>query len=113
MVDKKELNIVQDEYEVVRLLSEGIEVDRFEYGDSMTPIALNGQYCHLIPCEAKDVEQGDAVFCEIGNGIFLTHMVWAKNKATNQCLIGSTSGHLNGWTDKIYAKAIPIDLFED
>lgn len=111
-MEKKDLNIVQDEYEVVKLLEKGIEVDRFEYGDSMMPIAMNGQYCHLIPCKAKDVEVGDAVFCQMENGSFLTHLVWLKNKATNQCLIGSTSGYLNGWTDKIYAKAIPIDFFE-
>lgn len=105
---KTEINgiqIVQDIEDVVKELSNGNQVVRFEFGDSMKPIFNSGEYAVLTPInDVSEIEIGDAVFCKV-NEHWMTHMVWIKNKDTNQCLIGSTSGDLYGWTDIILAKA--------
>ncbi len=99
------LEIVQDIDDVVYNIENGIPVVRFEYGDSMKPIFVSGEYAVLTPIKSIDeIKVGDAVFCKLGN-YYMTHMVWIKNEATNQFLIGSSSGRMYGWTDVILAKA--------
>lgn len=102
--------VVQDVEEVLENLKNKKVVARFEYGDSMSPILVNGEYAILVPIDAiSDVNIGDAVFCEV-NGCYLTHMVWMKSNG--YCLIGSSHGEINGWTDKVYAIAEKTNIIE-
>ena len=105
------LRVINNTDEMVKILSEGETIAHFEWGTSMHPIFPNGGYCRLTP--TKEIpNSGDAVFCCV-DGVWMTHMVWVANKASGQCLIGSTSGSLYGWTDKILAVATPMPYIEE
>lgn len=104
------LRVIQNLEEVIETLKEGETIARFEFGDSMMPIFESGQYARLT--RLKELPQiGDAVFCCV-NGYWMTHMVWMCNRASGQCLIGSTSGEIYGWTDEILALATPMPYKE-
>lgn len=49
-----------------------------------------------------NIQDEDAVFCKV-DGYYLTHLVWLKSNG--YCLIGSSHGGLNGWTNEVYAIA--------
>ena len=100
------LKVVQDIDEVVKTLQNGEAVARFEYGDSMQPILVNGQYARLTPTKTLP-KIGDAVFCKV-NGYWMTHMVWNVNEASKYCLIGSSDGDMYGWTNEVLAIATPM-----
>lgn len=94
---------IQDEDEVIEHLKNGVAVSRYEYGDSMSPLFVSGEYAILQPINSiDDVKIGDAVFCKV-DGYYLTHLVWLKSNG--YCLIGSSHGGLNGWTNEVYAIA--------
>lgn len=104
------LRVIQNEEEALKAIISGETVCRYERGSSMTPILVDGSYARLVPI--KDTpSQGDAVFCRV-KGYLMTHMVLISNKDTGFCLIGSTHGSIYGWTDKIYAKALPMPYIE-
>lgn len=95
--------------DALEYIKRGEQVARFEYGDSMSPILLSGEYCILTPLkENEEANVGDAVFCEV-NGCLMTHMVIMKSKSAKNnklyYLIGSTDMQIFGWTDKIFAFA--------
>ena len=105
--------VIQDIDEAVNAIRGGNTVARFEWGDSMTPILVNGQYGKLtpIPFMHRNPQAGDAVLCNVG-GTWMTHMVWIVNEASGQCLIGSTQGQLYGWTSEIIAIVSPLPYKE-
>lgn len=105
------IRVVQDIDEVVKALDNGEMVCRYEFGDSMQPILVSGQYARLIPLRGEIPNMGDAVFNCL-DGHWNTHMVWNVNKASGYCLIGDSHGHLYGWTNKILAVAIPMPYKE-
>ena len=97
------IRIVQDEYEVVEALENNEAVTRFEFGDSLSPIVFSGEYLILKPIKSNDeISEGDIVFCQLEDGILMTHMVLIK--ANEKFLISSTNGMIFGWSRKIYAK---------
>lgn len=104
------LRVIQEIDEVVNTLKQGECIARYERGDSMQPILVSGQYARLTPLRNKP-KNGDAVFCCV-NGHWMTHMVWVSNEDSGQCLIGSTSGQLYGWTNEILALAQPMPYIE-
>ena len=104
------LRVVQDEIEAITALKNGEVVCRYERGNSMSPILVDGSYARLVPTK-ETPNPGDAVFCEV-KGYPMTHMVVISNKDTGYCLIGSTHGTMYGWTNKIYAKALPMPYIE-
>lgn len=106
------LRVVQNIDEVVKSISDGETIARFEFGNSMRPVLCSGQYARLVPLHGSDdVQIGDAVFCNVG-GYWMTHMVWNKNRHSKQYLIGSSSGEMYGWTDIVLATAIPMPYIE-
>lgn len=111
---------IQNEEEVVKALKEGKQVMRYEFGDSMLPIFKSGEYARLIPkSQFRPIKQGDAVFCKMTSDTnpkaewYMTHMVWLCSNG--YYLIGSSSGHLNGWVHKsqVYAVALPTNKITD
>ena len=104
------LRVVQDMDEAVKTLKNGEMIARFEFGDSMRPILVSGQYARLSPIH--DVPHiGDAVLCCV-NGYWMTHMVWNVNYATKYCLIGTSQGDMYGWTNEVLAIATPLPYIE-
>lgn len=105
--------VIQDIEEAVNAIKGGNTVARFEWGDSMTPILVNGQYGKLIPIPFmhRNPQSGDAVLCKVGD-TWMTHMVWIVNKASGKCLIGSTQGHLYGWATEVVAIVEPLPYIE-
>lgn len=109
------IKVIQDENETLNALLQGDSVARFEYGDSMKPILVSGEYCILSPIDVEDVKVGDAVFCKV-NGYLMTHMVWMiSNSSANgrQFLIGSSGGQLYGWTTEVYAIAYGTNIVQE
>lgn len=104
------INVIQDLTIAMDCLSHGETIARYEFGDSMSPILISGQFCKLIPIkEGDEIKQGDCVFAEVGLMVG-THMVWMiseSNEKKYYC-IATTSGRIIGWTDKIIAKAVGI-----
>lgn len=97
--------IIQDELEAMKELLHGKTITRYEFGDSMFPILLSGEYAILTPISnLNEIKIGDAVFCDV-MGYLMTHKV--IDKENNNFLIGPTnpSNVAYGWTNKIYAIA--------
>ena len=103
----KGVRIIQNVLKAKKELLKGNEVTRFEFGDSMRPILLSGEYAHLVPFnkDKDEIKVGDGVFCEMEDGYLMIHMVGLIDKKQNRYLIVSTSGTVFGWTNKIIAKA--------
>ena len=102
--------VVQDPREVVERLAAGETIARFEYGDSMYPVLVSGEYAKLTPVTSLDeVKVGDAVCCNVMNN-FMTHRVISEHTTPEgKCFqIGDTWGHIYGWTDIVYAIATNI-----
>ena len=116
--------VENDAFKALEMLKNGQAVARFEYGDSMSPILLSGEYCILCPfLHGREANIGDAVFCNV-NGYLMTHMVLMKSRNVSDdkpyYLIGSTNGQTYGWTNKVYALAqgtrvleINDDMFQE
>lgn len=107
------LRVINDINEAVNVLQNGETICRFEYGSSMHPIAVSGQYCRLEPLHGEIPNIGDMVLNCLGDDyIWNTHMVWNVNKATGYILIGDSHHNLFGWTNKYVALAIPMPYAE-
>lgn len=92
-------------WKVEKLLA-GETIISKEPGNSMTPILYSKQPVELTPCDWKDCEVGDIVYCKV-NGYHYTHLVKAKNEKRG-LQIGNNHGHVNGWTKKVYGKVTKI-----
>lgn len=100
--------VVNDIQEAVECLKRGEIIARYEFGDSMSPILVSGEYCIVEPVfDTSTINVGDAVLCEV-NGYLMTHMVILKSNSHADYphfLIGSTHYDIYGWTWKIYGIA--------
>lgn len=104
------LRVVQNYDDIINILRSGETIAHWERGNSMFPILRDSQYVRLEPIHEQP-QVGDAVYCCV-HGYWMCHMVWVVNRHTNQCLIGSTSGDLYGWTDEIIAIGKPMPYLE-
>ena len=100
------IRVINDTELLVNTLKEGETVAHWEYGDSMIPLLISGQYVRLEPIH-ETPHNGDIVYCLV-DGEWMCHMVWVVNRFTKQCLIGSTSGELYGWADEVIAIGKPM-----
>lgn len=108
--------IVNEINDAIEALKRKETIARFEYGYSMLPMIDNGEYCIVRPINSLDeVKVGDAVVCKV-YGVPMTHLVHAISdcgyNGKKYFLIGSTSFHLNGWTDEIFGIAKGTNIFE-
>jgi len=116
----KEINgvrVVQSTEEVVEALAKGETVCRYEWGDSMTPVLKNGEYANLTPIkDINEVQRGDAVFCKMPEGYYMTHMVWEISRCGHNgrpwFKIGSTGTSIYGWTQDVLAIATGTDHYQ-
>lgn len=95
------IKIVQDIEQARDSVLNGEIVTRFEYGDSLSPIVLSGEFLILKPID-REIRLYDIVLCEV-NDYLMTHMIVNISQDGKYYLIGSTHGWIFGWTDKIYA----------
>ena len=115
------LRVIQDPEEMEQALKNGESFYHWEFGDSMSPLIKNMEYCKITPCVPNDVKRGDAVFCvltdEMSGGRWaMVHQVWEISDAshTNELWfkIGSTSSTIFGWTKEVYGIAKGTDIFQ-
>ena len=90
----------------IERLLDGETIISKEPGNSMMPIIKSRNPVKLEPCTWEDCEKGDIVYCTVKGNCF-THKVYGKNEKKG-VLIGNNSGHINGWTRKVYGKVIEI-----
>jgi hypothetical protein len=74
-------------------------------GNSMEPRIKSKQLVTFSP-DISNIEVGDIVLCKV-NGNIMCHLVSAIQGDRYQ--ISNNKGHINGWTKKIYGKAIKIE----
>ena len=124
-VDGVKYPVVNDIVNAVELLKQGISIARYEFGDSMSPVLVSGEYCVVEPIKElegiNNIAIGDAVLCKVGDYL-MTHMVMMISDSScngTQYLIGNTHMQFYGWTDTIYGIAkgtnileMPTDIFE-
>lgn len=73
------------------------------FGSSMMPIIKSGSTLTFKKQEEYDI--GDIVFCKVKGRFIDAHKIIKKNKKRGY-LIANNHGWENGWTRKIYGKAI-------
>lgn len=101
----EKIKVVNDIYEAVEHLKRKEKIARYEFGNSMMPMLMSGEYCVIEPIkDIYEVNIGDTVLCDVG-GHLMTHMVLMSS--TTACdspffLIGTSSYGIYGWTNKIY-----------
>jgi hypothetical protein len=111
------VRVVETDEEVVEALEKGEAVCRYEWGDSMTPVLKNGEYAILTPIkDISEVQRGDAVFCKMPEGYYMTHMVWEISRCGHNgrpwFKIGSTGTSIYGWTQDVLAIAKGTDCYQ-
>lgn len=111
-----DIKVVNDIQQAVEELENGNLIARFEYGDSMSPILSNGEYCIVEPIvDVEDVEEFDAVLCNV-NGILMTHIVVqiliSENNKERYFLIGDSHKNIYGLTKEIYGIAHGTNIIE-
>ena len=115
------LRVIQDSDEMEKALKNGESFYHWEFGDSMSPLIKNREYCLVRPCVPIDVKRGDAVFCviedEMGGRWPMVHQVWEISDASHNgelwFKIGSTGTSIFGWTKEVYGIAKGTDIFQE
>lgn len=115
------LRVIQDPHEMEQALKNGESFYHWEFGDSMTPLIRNREYCLVRPCVPIEVKRGDAVFCVLNgeNGMRwpMVHQVWEISDASHTgelwFKIGSTGTSIFGWTKEVYGIAKGTDIFQE
>jgi hypothetical protein len=117
-VDGVKYPVVNDIREAVEMLKNGITIARFEFGDSMSPVLVSGEYCIVEPIKElegiNNIGIGDAVLCKVGDHL-MTHMVLMISDSAydgTKYLIGNTWMQYYGWTDTIYGIAKGTKIIE-
>ena len=115
------LRVIQDSEEMEKALKNGESFYHWEFGDSLTPLIRNREYCLVTPCTITDVKRGDCVFCvlsdDMGNRYPMVHQVWEISDASHSgelwFKIGSTHSSIFGWTKEVYGIAKGTDIFQE
>ena len=115
------IRVVQDNDEIEQALKNGESVYHWEFGDSMSPLINNREYCLIRPCVPAEVKRGDAVFCVMSDGYGhrygMVHQVWEISDASHTgelwFKIGSTGTSIFGWTKEVYGIAKGTDIFQE
>jgi hypothetical protein len=115
------IRVVQDNDEIEQALKNGERVYHWEFGDSMSPLINNREYCLIRPCVPTEVKRGDAVFCVMSDGYGhrygMVHQVWEISDASHTgelwFKIGSTGTSIFGWTKEVYGIAKGTDIFQE
>lgn len=80
------------------------------FGNSMMPIIKSGSIITYQKVDEYNI--GDIVLCKIKSRFILAHKIIKKDKIKGY-LISNNLGFENGWTNKIYGKAIKIEFGSD
>ena len=101
-------------------LKNGESFYHWEFGDSMSPLIKNMEYCLVRPCVPNDVKRGDAVFCVLrgeNSEWPMVHQVWEISNASHTdelwFKIGSTGTSVFGWTKEVYGIAKGTNIFQE
>lgn len=74
------------------------------FGNSMTPIIKSGSLLTFKKCDEYEI--GDVVICKVRGRWIDAHKITKKSQ--RGYLISNNHGWDNGWTKKVYGKAIKI-----
>lgn len=119
------IKVIQDGQKIKEALLNGETVMHWEYGDSMYPILMSGEYVKLTPITEENCKnlKGKPVFCTFEydahgkkDEIAMVHLctdVHVRNDGTIFCKIETTNGYLYGWTTNVYGIGESTDIFED
>lgn len=110
------IRVVQDGIEIYKALITGETVYHWEFGNSMFPILMSGEYCKIRPImDPHEVNVGDAVFCSFQGKYFMVHrcvdkferdgIVWFK--------IATTGDAVYGWTHEVFGIAESTNIFQN
>lgn len=113
--------VIQDTKEMEEALKRGESFYHWEFGNSLTPLIKNREYCFVKPCTPSVVKRGDCVFCvienEYGDEYPMIHQVWEISDASHTdelwFKIGSTSSTVFGWTKQVYGIAKGTNIFQE
>ena len=115
------IRVVQDNDEIEKALKNKETVYHWEFGDSLSPLIRDREYCLIKPCVPTEVKRGDCVFCVISDGMgnrwSMVHQVWEISDASHTgklwFKIGSTGTSVFGWTNEVYGIAKGTDIFQE
>ena len=114
------LRVIQDPSEMEKALKNGESFYHWEFGDSLSPLIRNREYCLVSPCVPRDIKRGDCVFCVLhtADGEWpMVHQVWEISDANHNgelwFKIGSTGTSIFGWTNEVYGIAKGTDIFQE
>ena len=115
------LRVIQGPHEMEQALKNGESFYHWEFGESLSPLIRDREYCLVRPCVPHDVKRGDCVFCVIKgeNGMSwpMVHQVWEISDASHTgelwFKIGSTGTSIFGWTKEVYGIAKGTDIFQE
>lgn len=109
------VRVIDNDTDILNAINRGENCYHWEYGNSMSPMIENCEYCFIEPLNGREIKQGDAVFCNVG-GTLMVHLVWMVSECGNNeknYLIGTTSGSLFGWTNEVYGIAHGTDIINE
>lgn len=115
------IRVVQDSNEILEALKNNEQVYHWEFGQSLSPLINDREYCLIKPCQPTDIKRGDCVFCVIttpnGTEYPMVHQVWEISDASHTdelwFKIGSTFSTIFGWTNKVYGIAKGTDIYQE
>lgn len=88
---------------ITALTKQHKSVARFEFGDSMYPLLISGEYAIIEPVDTKPLSVGTIVFCNV-HGFDMTHMIVEITSVDGEpsYIIGDTHGYVFGKASEIY-----------
>jgi len=110
------IRVVQDGLDIMKALVTGETVLHWEFGNSMFPILMSGEYCKIRPItNPNEVNIGDPVFCSFQGQYFMVHRCIDKVERDGAMWfkIGTTGNTVYGWTDEVYGIAEPTNIFQE
>jgi hypothetical protein len=90
----------------IKELQEGNHTTVKPHGNSMSGLVESGSLVTLEPIKISDLTIKDIVLCVVKGNQYL-HLV--KAIQDGRVLIGNNHGRINGWTSRVYGRAIKIE----
>lgn len=97
---------------IVNVVEKKTPVARFEFGDSLHPFLVSGEYTIIRPKRDNDIiDVGTIVFCRVLDYDMIHMVVGIKdNKDGKRYVIGDTHGYVFGDADEIYGICEPTSV---
>ena len=92
---------------LIKALQAGQPITVQAHGQSMAGRIESGQWCTVVPVNAKQIKVDDLVLCQVGKRYYL-HLV--SDTQNGQFEISNTRGRINGWItpEAIFGQCIRV-----